>query len=1141
LSFLETVRRARSHLMEQDRVSLRALEREFELDAEALDELVGELVDVQQVAVRDGPVLAWVGPARSEAAILELSTVERAPRDYTPGHLAEQILRSKAALEGERKQVTVLFVDVKSSMELAEQLDAEDWHAILERFFEILTEGVHRFEGTVNQYTGDGIMALFGAPIAHEDHAQRACYAALHLRDALKEYADRLRVERGLNFSARMGLNSGEVVVGKIGDDLRMDYTAKGHTVGVAQRMEALAEAGKALLAGPTLEQVAGYFELRDLGETTVRGVEAPVHVAELQGVGRMRTRFDRSRARGLSRFVGRDEEMSRLEAALDRALAGDGAVVGVVAEAGAGKSRLCHELAERCRVKGISVRSGHGVPHGSAIPLEPPLRFYREIIGIAADDTPSEARQKIAGLIAQLAPHEIDALPLLFDFLRVPDPDRPAPDLSPEARQRETVDLLRRLTAARSEREPAVFIFEDLHWLDPQSEEVVEGIVEAVAGTRTLLVVNFRPEYRAAWMGRTHYQQLALRPLDAQAAGELLASWLGPDPSLEGFAEQVRDRTGGNPFFMEEVVQAAIESGVLIGVRGCFKLEGSAENLEVPASVQSLLAARIDRLDEEAKRLLQTGAVIGDEFSESLLAEVFATPAEGLRQPLRQLVQAEFLSERSLYPEFEYSFKHPLTREVAYGSLLRDRRGELHTRAARVLEAHAGEAADEVAPLLAHHWEQAGEQLMAARWQRRAALRLGMGRVGEALFHQRKIVELLADEPEEGEVDELLGGARAHMIYAAARSNLPEEEVRALFEDAFGSGEESAAHARALTFYGAALVGPGRLPEATDVIERGIAMAHSVGARDVEAGGLAVGIIASAFDAPRRAVEWLGELERLTEGDPSLGSSDISAKPVLLGRCAGLMALRRLGRAEEETALVDRLLAAQGEELAPAEVSVLFEMLAVRDASAGRAETARSRLQRADTAMESISNPAARPTHALASGAVWLRIGSLDEAERAFERAVELAMELGLGVVAGLDALGTLAGIRREQGRLAEARAHLERGIETAIRLGIRSVQAFGRVGLGRVRIAEGGAGDDARRDIQAAERIFADLGICSGLAQVAEARADLAELAGDDDARRRALEEAARLHRTCGDEVMARLVNARLTRADGSRAAPR
>ncbi len=239
MSFIETVRRARELLREEGRITLRGLKREFDLDDEALEELIEELVDGQQVAAREGKVLSWIAPAPSEAR-----AADRDPRDYTPKHLADKILQSKSALEGERKQVTVLFADVKGSMDLQEDLDPEEWHGILERFFEILTEGVHRFEGTVNQYTGDGIMALFGAPIAHEDHAQRACYAALHLRDALRAYAQQLRRERGLVLSTRIGVNSGDVVVGKIGDDLRMDYTAQGHTVGLAERMQQLAEAG---------------------------------------------------------------------------------------------------------------------------------------------------------------------------------------------------------------------------------------------------------------------------------------------------------------------------------------------------------------------------------------------------------------------------------------------------------------------------------------------------------------------------------------------------------------------------------------------------------------------------------------------------------------------------------------------------------------------------------------------------------------------------------------------------------------------------------------------------------------------------------------------------------------------------------
>src|SRR5437870_5828610 len=304
-------------------------------------------------------------------------------RAYTPKHLAEKILTSRTALEGERKQVTVLFADVKGSMDLAEQLDPEAWHKVMDRFFAILAEGVHRFEGTVNQYTGDGIMALFGAPVAHEDHARRACYAALHLADALRRYADELRLGRGLNFSVRMGLNSGEVVVGKIGDDLRMDYTAQGQVVGLAQRMEQLAAADRVCLTEHTARLVEGYFRLRDLGGLAVKGAGAPLRVFELEGAGALRTRLDASRARGFTRFVGRVDEMAALEAALARARDGEGQVVGVVGEAGIGKSRLCHEFLERCRARGLATYEAYGVAHGKAIPFLPLLQLPRNVFGI--------------------------------------------------------------------------------------------------------------------------------------------------------------------------------------------------------------------------------------------------------------------------------------------------------------------------------------------------------------------------------------------------------------------------------------------------------------------------------------------------------------------------------------------------------------------------------------------------------------------------------------------------------------------------------------------------------------------------------------------------------------------------------------
>jgi class 3 adenylate cyclase len=421
-------------------------------------------------------------------------------------------------LEGERKQVTVLFADMKGSMDLSEQVDPEEWHKIMDRFFAILSEGVHRFEGTINQFTGDGIMALFGAPIAHEDHAQRACYAALHLQQRLSCYADELRLERGLNFSVRMGLNSGEVVVGKIGDDLRMDYTAQGHTVGLAARMEQIAAADSTYFTEHTAKLVSGYFALRDLGETQIRGMSDPLHVFKLEGVGRMRTRLDVSRARGFTKFVGRQSEMAALEAALERAIEGNAQVVGVVAEPGTGKSRLCYEFTERCRAREILVYEAHGVTYGKAIPLLPILELHRGYFGITEHDTARSARDKIAGRMVLLDETLSDELPLMFDFLGVPDPERPAAPLGPEARQRQLVEVIRRLARARSTREPAVILFEDLHWFDRASNEFVESFVEIAPGSRTLVLLNFRPEYHAAWMQRSYYQQLPLLPLGPEA-----------------------------------------------------------------------------------------------------------------------------------------------------------------------------------------------------------------------------------------------------------------------------------------------------------------------------------------------------------------------------------------------------------------------------------------------------------------------------------------------------------------------------------------------------------------------------------------------------------------------------------------------
>ena len=405
MNMLEVIRDVRRHLQENGRVSLRVLRRQYELDDDMLDELTEELVDVQQIARREQNILVWIGEAAAPVTgpAVAPSPPARNPLTYTPKHLADKILQSKSALEGERKQVTVLFADVKGSMELAEQLDPEQWHHILDRFFQILSDGVHRFEGTVNQYTGDGIMALFGAPIAHEDHAQRACYAALHLRETLRDFADDLRRSKGVNLAVRIGMNSGEVVVGRIGDDLRMDYTAQGQTVGLAQRMEQIAASDCAYLSANTAHLVEGYFQLRDLGEFNIKGASAPQRVYELQRVGALRTRLDASRARGFSKFVGRADEMATLEAALERSLHGHGQTVGVVAEAGTGKSRLCFEFVERCRARGFTVLEANAFAHGRNVPLLPMLAVFRAFFGVQTGDTELGIQEKIAGRLLLL------------------------------------------------------------------------------------------------------------------------------------------------------------------------------------------------------------------------------------------------------------------------------------------------------------------------------------------------------------------------------------------------------------------------------------------------------------------------------------------------------------------------------------------------------------------------------------------------------------------------------------------------------------------------------------------------------------------------------------------------------------------
>ena len=645
------------------------------------------------------------------------------PRAYTPPHLAEKILVTRSALVGERKQVTVLFVDVQGSTELSEAVDAERWHGVMDRFFSLLTECIHRYEGTINQFTGDGVMALFGAPVAHEDHARRACHAALDIAAELHAFDARLAREQ-LGFGVRMGMNSGEVVVGRIGDDLRMDYTAQGHTTTLASRMQTIAKPGSVCLTQHTAALVDGYFELRDLGTPRLKGVSETVRVYELMKRGKLRSPLEVARARGFTRWVGRHSELAALESALARTLDSEARVVGVVGEAGVGKSRLCLEFLERCRQRDLPVYTASCPAYGRAVPLLPVRELLRSVFELSELDGP-EARGKLEEALSQLDPAFDSLLPLAFEFLGVADPEQAPLPLAAESRTRRLHEFVCRVLQKRSSVEPAILAIEDLHWIDPESEAFLARIVEAIGWTRTLLLVNFRPGYRAQWMGASYYSLLPLAPLDGAGVSELLRYLLGDDPSVSAVAERVRDRTGGNPFFIEEVVQELAASGSLVGERGAYKSEGAPSALRIPQTVVAVIGARIDRLPDLEKQLLQTAAVIGRRFDLSLLLQVAGLSPPSFADAIESLRAAEFVLRDPVSAGGDYAFKHALTHEVAYLSQLQDARQELHARAARTLEEQQGHRLGEISALLAHHWAEAGEPYEAGRWRRRAALKV--------------------------------------------------------------------------------------------------------------------------------------------------------------------------------------------------------------------------------------------------------------------------------------------------------------------------------------------------------------------------------------------------------------------------------
>jgi class 3 adenylate cyclase/pimeloyl-ACP methyl ester carboxylesterase len=643
-----------------------------------------------------------------------------APR--APRHLAEQVLRSRAALEGERKQVTVLFADVKGSLALIEDVDPEDARRILDAALGVMMDAVHRYEGTVNRILGDGIMALFGAPIAHEDHAVRACYAALAIQRAMQAQAAMQRGAHGVEVSVRVGLHSGEVLVRAIGNDLSMDYDAIGPTVHLANRMEQLATPGTVRLTAATARLAEGFVELRSLGPVPVKGLSQAIEAFDLQGVGAARTRLQASAIRGLTPFVGRTNDLAALDRARELAAAGHGQIVALVGDPGVGKSRLFYEFARTGRMRPWLVLEGTSVSSGRASSWAPVVDLLKSYFALTPADDRGRSAEKVLGRVLLLDEALQPILPALLALLDLPVEDAAWQALDPPRRRRRTLDGIKALLVRESQRQPLAVVLEDLHWLDGETQALLDGVVESLPTCRMLLLVNYRPDYRHGWGSRAHYTQLRIDPLEPAGAEELLAVLLGDAQDLLELRQRLLEASAGNPLFLEESVRILVDTGVLCGTRGAYRLTRRPDTLELPASVAAIIAARIDRLGAAARATLQLAAVIGEEAPLALLEAVTALPAEELHGALADLRARELLYEARLFPDIAYAFRHGLTRRVAYEGLVQETRRALHARVAAAIEARHADHLDEVVEMLAHHYEHGAVWPKAAVYFLRAA-----------------------------------------------------------------------------------------------------------------------------------------------------------------------------------------------------------------------------------------------------------------------------------------------------------------------------------------------------------------------------------------------------------------------------------
>jgi class 3 adenylate cyclase/tetratricopeptide (TPR) repeat protein len=967
----------------------------------------------------------------------------------------------------------VLLADLKGSMELLADRDPEEARRLLDPVLEHMMAAVHHYEGTVNQVMGDGIMALFGAPLAHEDHAVRACYAALRMQERVTRYADEIQRSHGVPVQIRVGLNSGDVVVRSIGSDLHMDYTAVGQTTHLAARMEQMAKPGSTLLTPQTLRLAEGYVRVRSLGPVPVRGLVEPVEVFELLAAAPLRTRLQVSAARGLTRFIGREAEMDQLRAALERARSGHGQIVAVVGEPGVGKSRLMLELVHSHRARDWLVLESSAVSYGKTASLMPVVELMRSYLGVEDRDDGRRVRERLTGKLLTLDEALRSELPALQALLGLPADDAAWVKLGAEQQRQRVLDAVRRVLLRESQAQPLLLVLEDLQWIDADTQAFLESLVESLPSYRLLLLVNYRPEHRHGWGGKTYYGQVRLDPLPPASADALVEVLLGSDPELTSLRSLLIARAQGNPFFLEESVRALAETGVFAGERGAYRLARAAPVVQLPGTVQAILAARIDRLPPEEKSLLQSASVVGKDVPLAQLRAISGLAEDVLARGLTHLQSAEFIYEARLFPEVEFTFKHALTHEVAYASLLHERQRALHAQIVDAIEGLYPNALAEHRDRLVHH-----------------AFRGGLW--SKAVTYLRDLGEVASRE----EIDDVMGKG-------------PESPGQLWWmgehERALRAAERDLSVSTSFGNFGMRVVSICRLAQANHALGnygRGVELLRQVvAALDGDLARESFGMSAFASVWARSWLAWslaeMGEFdEAIAVGEESMeiatANNHASSRLHALFGCGHVSVIQ--GRPDRAIPALEQGLVLARLESIPFHVPFIAEPLSAAYLLAGRIDAAVTMLEQTverAASMRLAANEALRLTWL---GQALLLAGRRDAARERARRAFRIARERGergqlvyvQRLLAAIEAEGEEPDVGAVQAAFCEAR-------DLAETLRMRPLATHCLLDLGRLHLRAGNA-DPAREHLSAAMARFAAMGMTLW---VERARADL-EAAG-------------------------------------------